>query len=151
VIEGLTIKSVWLWLGFLVALLHPIFVSVIGALPFVSPLFRLDDHAYFMNFWGTVVAAGWTVTLAIVACLRLSGVSVRAIGLQPPQPRILLLLIVAALAFTAAIKLMPVHVLAEKRPVLPSSLGLTPTVGSCCSSSRPPPLFVKRRYIAYSF
>jgi hypothetical protein len=71
VIEGLTIKSGWLWMGFLVALLHPIFVSVIGALPFVSPLFRLDDHAYFMNFWGTVVAAGWTVTLVIVACLLL--------------------------------------------------------------------------------
>jgi membrane protease YdiL (CAAX protease family) len=120
VIEGLTIKSGWLWLGFVVALLHPIFVSVIGALPFISPLFRLEDHAYFTNFWGTVVGAGWTVTLVLIACLRLSGVSVRAIGLQPPQPRILLLLIVAALAFTAAIKLMPVHVPAEKRPVLPS-------------------------------
>jgi hypothetical protein len=101
-IEGLAIKSRWLWPAFAAAVFHPIFSSVIGALPFISPLFRLDDHAYFLNFWGGVVAVHWTVTLVIVACLSLSGVRVRAVGLEPPQTKTLILLAVAALALALA-------------------------------------------------
>lgn len=119
-IKGLTIKSGWLWLAFVVSVLHPIFGSVMGELPFISPLFRLDDHAYFIIFWSTVVVAEWTVALLIVACLVLSGAGTRAIGLQPPQPKILVLLIAAALLLAAAITLTPVHASSVKRPVLPS-------------------------------
>ena len=118
-IDGLTSKSGWHWAGFVAAIVHPIFVSVIGALPFVSPLFRLDDHAYFVNFWGTVVVAGWTVTFLIVACLRLSGAGPSAIGLRSPSPRILILLGLAALLLAAAIGLMPAHADSVK-PVLPT-------------------------------
>ena len=65
--EGLTTESGWLWLAFAAAVLHPIFVSLIGTLPFVSPLFRLNNHAYFINFWGAVIVAAWIVTLVVVA------------------------------------------------------------------------------------
>ena len=67
------------------------FVSAIGIVPFISPLFRLGDHAYFIKFSATMVAAAWTVTLVIIVCLRLSGAGASAIGLQPPLPMILLL------------------------------------------------------------
>jgi membrane protease YdiL (CAAX protease family) len=119
-IEGLTINSRWLWLAFVVAGLHPIFGSVIGELPFISPLFRNGDHAYFITFWSTVIVAEWTVALVIIACLVLSGAGARAIGLQPPQPKILVLLIAAALLLAAAITLTPVHASSVMRPVLPS-------------------------------
>ncbi len=119
-IEGLTIKSRWLWLAFVIAVLHPIFGSVMGALPFVSPLFHLNDHAYFFIFWSTVVVAEWTVALVIIACLVLSGAGARAIGLQPPRPRILIVLIAVALVLAAAIILTPVQTSSVKRPLLPS-------------------------------
>ena len=117
-IEGIATDSGWLWLAFLVALLHPILVSTIGALPFVSPL--LDDHRYFLNFWGTTVIAAWAATFAIAGCLRLSGVGVRAIGILPPQPRILLILVVIALGLAVAIKLMPPHAAMDKQQTFPS-------------------------------
>jgi membrane protease YdiL (CAAX protease family) len=118
-IEGLRIKSGWLWLAFAAAVLHPVFVSVIGALPFISPLFRAGDHAYFLNFWLTVVAAAWSVAVIIVACLRLGGTDIRAIGLLPPQPSILLFLLLAASGIAAAIGRMPIHTTSMK-PMLPT-------------------------------
>jgi membrane protease YdiL (CAAX protease family) len=120
VIQGLTFKSGWLWLAFVAAVVHPLFVSVIGALPFVSPLFRSSDHAHFIDFWAMMVVSAWTVTLIIIACLRLSGVGVRAVGLWPPQPRVLLLLLLMTLGIGAAIDLTPVHTSAMKQPVLPT-------------------------------
>lgn len=119
-IQGLTIKSGWLWLALIAAVLHPMFVSVIGTLPFISPLFRLGDHSHFINFWATMVAAAWTVTVIIVACLRLSGAGTIAIGLQSPQPKILLLLALAAVGIAAAISVMPVHTSSMKQPLLPT-------------------------------
>jgi membrane protease YdiL (CAAX protease family) len=119
VIEGLRIRSGWLWVAFVAAGLHPIFVSAIGALPFISPLFRVGDHAYFLNFWLTMVAAAWTVTVTILLCLRLGGTDSRAIGLLPPQPSILLLLLLAASGVAAAISRMPIHATSMK-PMLPT-------------------------------
>ncbi|MGO9605810.1 MAG: lysostaphin resistance A-like protein [Candidatus Binataceae bacterium] len=119
-IQGLTLKSGWVWLAFIAAVVHPIFVSLIGALPFISPLFRSDDHTHFINFWATMVVSAWTVTLIIVVCLRLSGVGLLAIGLWPPRPRVLLLLLLVALAIGGAIHLTPVHTSAMKQPSLPT-------------------------------
>jgi membrane protease YdiL (CAAX protease family) len=119
VIQGLTIKSGWHWVAFAAAVAHPIFVSLIGALPFVSPLLR-DDHRYFINFWGTDVAAGWIVTLLIVACLRLSGAGTAAIGLRLPRAWVLFLLVLAAIALAVTIGLMPVHSSWAKPPMLPT-------------------------------
>jgi membrane protease YdiL (CAAX protease family) len=118
--EGLTTKSGWLWVAFAAAVIHPIFVSVIGALPLVSPLFRQDDHTYFLNFWATVVAAGWIVTLVIVGCLRLSGIGPHPIGLQAPQLRVMLLLAVIALALLVAISLMPAQPVSAEGNILPT-------------------------------
>jgi len=118
--QGLTIKSGWLWPAFIAAVLHPMFVSMIGTLPFISPLFRLGDHAYFINFWATMVAAAWTVTLIIVVCLSLSGAGPSAIGLELPQPMTLLLLALGAVGVAAAITLMPVHTSSMKQPLLPT-------------------------------
>jgi membrane protease YdiL (CAAX protease family) len=117
---GLTIESGWLWLAFAAAVLHPIFVSLIGTLPFVSPLFRINDHAYFINFWGAVIVVAWIVTGVIVACLRLSGVGARAIGLQAPDTKVLLLLALAALALLVAINLTQAHDSSLKQTLLPT-------------------------------
>jgi uncharacterized protein len=141
-VEGLSTKSGWLWLAFAAAVVHPIFVSVIGALPFVSPLFRLDDHTYFLNFWGTVVAAGWIVTLVIVVSLRLSRIGLHPIGLQAPQLRVVLLLGVIALTLLVAISLKPAYALSVQRSILPTLprtrseryfmlLVVTPTAAVC--------------------
>ena len=119
-IQGLTIKSGWHWVAFAAAVAHPIFVSLIGALPFVSPLLYRDDHSYFINFWGTDIAAGWIVTLLIVACLRLSGAGPSAIGLRLPRAWVLFLLVLAAIALAVTIGLMPVHSSSMKPPVLPT-------------------------------
>jgi hypothetical protein len=116
---GLTIKSGWHCIAFAAAVVHPIFVSLIGALPFVSPLFRLDDHSYFISFWGTMVVAGWTVTLIIVTCLRLSAAGAGAIGLRLPSAWVLLLLVLAAIVLAATIRLMLVQAGLMKQPTLP--------------------------------
>jgi membrane protease YdiL (CAAX protease family) len=120
VIQGLTLKSGWVWPAFIAAMIHPLFVSMIAALPFVSRLVRLGDHAYFLSFWTTMVAAHWTVAVIIVVCLRLSGAGTSAIGLQLPQPKILLVLAAVALGIAAAISRMPVHTSAMKQPLLPT-------------------------------
>jgi membrane protease YdiL (CAAX protease family) len=79
-----------------------------------------DDHSYFINFWGTDIAAGWIVTLLIVACLRLSGAGPSAIGLRLPRAWVLFLLVLAAIALAVTIGLMPVHASSAKLPALPT-------------------------------